>query len=41
MEKILGWFATSDFGGAACLLLIVAGTAALVTIATSSWGRKK
>ena len=34
LDDILGWFATSDFGGAACLLLMVAGTAALLWAAT-------
>lgn len=34
MNRIADWFATSEFGGAVCLLLIVAGTAALVWAAT-------
>jgi hypothetical protein len=39
LEDVMNWFATSDFGGAACLLLIVAGTAAFVWSATA--GRRR
>lgn len=34
LDNILDWFATNDFGGAACLLLMVAGTAAFVWLGT-------